>query len=118
MLVLPPRSSKRAVPALSTSASPTVRQAMRWLGTSSISASRSTDLPSGPAIFQWRVVGAGDGNLLHVGYEGREAGAVVPVAVDLHHRGLDLDLQGGGTRRCSFLLLAGWVGSDLPAASV
>ena len=43
---------------VSTSASPTLRQAMRWLGTSStISASHSTDLPSGPVTFQWLVVG-------------------------------------------------------------
>ena len=58
MLVMPARSSKRTVPALSTSLSPTLRQAMRWLGTSSvISASPSTDLPSGPETFQWLVVG-------------------------------------------------------------
>jgi hypothetical protein len=58
MLVVAPRSSKRTAPALSTSASPTLRQAMRWLGTSSvISASHSTDLPSGPETFQWLVAG-------------------------------------------------------------
>jgi hypothetical protein len=58
MLVVAPRSSKRTAPALSTSASPMLRQAMRWLGMSStISASHSTDLPSGPETFQWLVVG-------------------------------------------------------------
>jgi hypothetical protein len=58
MLVRPPRSSKRTAPAFCTSASPTLRQAMRWLGRSStISASHSTDLPSGPETFQWLVVG-------------------------------------------------------------
>jgi hypothetical protein len=58
MLVLPPRSSNRTASALPTSASPTLRQAMRWLGMSSvISASHSTDLPSGPETFQWLAVG-------------------------------------------------------------
>src|SRR5215211_34745 len=55
MLVLPPRSSNRTAPALSTSASPTLFQAMRWLGMYSvISASHSTDLPSGPETFHGR----------------------------------------------------------------
>jgi len=58
MLVRPPRSSKRTAPALSTWLSPMLFQAMRWLGMSSvISASHSTDLPSGPETFQWLVVG-------------------------------------------------------------
>jgi hypothetical protein len=53
MLVLPPRSSNRTASALPTSASPTLRQAMRWLGMFSvISASHSTDSPSGPETFQ------------------------------------------------------------------
>jgi hypothetical protein len=51
-----------------------------------ISASHSTDLPSGPETFQWLVVGAGDRDLLDVGHERREVGEVAPVGVDLVDR--------------------------------
>src|SRR5215212_9300984 len=109
MLVVAPRSSKRTAPAFWTSASPTLFQAMRWLGTSStISASHSTDLPSRPATFQWLVVGAGDGDLLDVGHERREVGEVAPVGVHLLHWSLDLEVLSCRTHRGLLLPADGW----------